>query len=89
MKHGFLKVAAATPKIRVADPVYNSEQIVNEAVRAVANGAKVVAFPELCISGYTCADLFFQQALLDSALQELATLLQFSKKVSSVLRTGY
>lgn len=88
MKHGFLKVAAATPKIRVADPVYNSEQIVNEAVRAVANGAKVVAFPELCISGYTCADLFSQDSLLASCKECLGWIAKETAYLDAILFVG-
>ena len=88
MKHGFLKVAAATPTIRVADPVYNSEQIVNEAVRAVANGAKLVVFPELCISGYTCGDLFSQDRLLDSCKERLEWIAKETAYLDAILFVG-
>ena len=60
MRQGFVKVAAATPDIRVADVRYNTEKIC-EAIEAAADErAKIVVFPELCITGYTCEDLFTQ-----------------------------
>lgn len=58
MKQGFVKVASATPRIRVADPVYNAQVICEQAKEAAEHGAKIVVFPELCITGYTCNDLF-------------------------------
>ena len=64
MRHGFVKAAAATPDIRVADVVYNVEQIKRQMDEADENGAKVVVFPELCVTGYTCGDLFSQDILL-------------------------
>ena len=71
MKDGFIKVAAGTPDIKVADCKYNRAQI-NELIgRAHAQGVRVLVLPELCITGYTCQDLFFQQTLLDGALREL------------------
>ncbi|NLL76884.1 MAG: NAD(+) synthase [Clostridiales bacterium] len=71
MKHGFIKVAAVTPKIKVADPVFNAEQICMETDKAVENGAKIIVFPELCITGYTCGDLFLQELLLTEAKEQL------------------
>lgn len=67
MKDGFLKVAAATPDIRVADVAYNTEKICGMIDEAVDAGAKIVVFPELCVTGYTCGDLFSQDVLLDDA----------------------
>lgn len=72
MKHGFLKVAAITPKIKVADTQYNAKQILQELRWAAAQGAKLVVFPELCLTGYTCGDLFLQETLLEGALEALA-----------------
>ena len=63
MKQGFVKVASATPRIRVADPVYNAQVICEQAKEAAEHGAKIVVFPELCITGYTCNDLFLQELL--------------------------
>lgn len=67
MRHGFVKVAAATPDIRVADVEYNTEQICRAIDQAYEKGAKIVAFPELCVTGYTCGDLFTQNVLLNAA----------------------
>ncbi|WMC91812.1 NAD(+) synthase [Kineothrix sp. MB12-C1] len=71
MKHGFIKTAAITPKVRVADPVFNAEQICMEVDNAVESGAKIIVFPELCITGYTCGDLFLQEVLLKEAKEQL------------------
>ena len=67
MKDGFLKVAAATPDIRVADVAYNTGKICGLIDEAVEAGAKIVVFPELCVTGYTCGDLFSQEVLLKDA----------------------
>ena len=67
MKQGFVKAASATPAIRVADPVYNAQVICEQMEEAVSHGATIVVFPELCITGYTCGDLFYQQVLLREA----------------------
>lgn len=67
LKDGFIKVCAVTPEIRVADCGYNAESIISEMKNAAANGARLAVFPELCVTGYTCGDLFLQKRLLDSA----------------------
>lgn len=67
MKYGFVKVAGATPKIRVADCEFNANQIIAQINEAEKNGASLVVFPELCVTGYTCSDLFLQSALLNAA----------------------
>lgn len=67
LKYGFIKTAAATPHIRVADCDNNAEKIIAQINEASLNGASLVVFPELCVTGYTCSDLFLQKALLDSA----------------------
>ena len=71
MRDGFVKVAAGTPKIRVADCDYNAGQIIALMREAAAQGVKVLALPELCVTGYTCGDLFLQPALLDGAERAL------------------
>ena len=76
MKQGFIKVAAATPNIKVADVDYNKQEIMRLIDETVANGAKIVSFPELCITGYTCGDLFTQDILLrksEEALNEITS----------------
>ena len=67
MRHGFIKVAAATPSIRVADCAYNADRILSLVKEAHEEGVHLLVLPELCITGYTCGDLFFQQALIESA----------------------
>ena len=67
MRDGFIKVAAVTPDIRVADCEYNAEQICKKMKEAAALGSKIIVFPELGITGYTCSDLFRQDILLDRA----------------------
>ncbi len=62
MKHGFVKVAAATPDIKVADCTYNAESVCRDMKKAAGQGAKIVVFPELCLTGYTCSDLFWAGA---------------------------
>ncbi len=64
MRYGFVKAAAATPDIRVADLAYNTEQILRAIDQAASAGAKIIVFPELCVTGYTCSDLFYQDTLL-------------------------
>ena len=64
MKQGFIKVAAVTPDIRVADVWYNCEEICRRMKEAEKAGAKIIVFPELCLTGYTCGDLFTQDILL-------------------------
>ncbi len=71
MRDGFIKVAAVTPDIRVADVSFNTEKICQAIDRAAKEGAKIAAFPELCITGYTCGDLFAQDVLLDNAKEGL------------------
>lgn len=71
MKDGFLKVCAATPQIRVADPIYNTDQIMEIISQCEEKQVKLVVFPELCITGYTCGDLFFQDVLVTVAKKQL------------------
>ena len=67
MKQGFIKAAAVTPKIKVADPKYNGKLICRLIDEAVKEQAKVIVFPELCLTGYSCGDLFLQELLLTKA----------------------
>ncbi|MCD7807692.1 MAG: NAD(+) synthase [Lachnospiraceae bacterium] len=71
MKDGFVKVAAVTPKIKVADTDYNTLNSIVEALEAYRQGAGIIVLPELCITGYTCQDLFEQETLLQGALKGL------------------
>ena len=88
MKDGFIRVAAATPDIHVADPQYNSEQIIELMEQGSTRGVKVMAFPELCLTAYTCSDLFLQESLLREAKKELKRILQASKSKDMILFVG-
>ena len=81
MRDGLIRVAAATPKIRVADPEYNGEQIIKEIGEGYEKGAKLMVFPELCLTAYTCGDLFLQRPLLEKARAALGWALKYSAKV--------
>lgn len=71
MKNGFVKVAAATPDIRVAYVEFNTQNIINAMEEAQKNGAKILVFPELCVTGYTCSDLFDHSVLLKASRKAL------------------
>lgn len=79
MKDGFIRVAAATPEIQVADCMYNREQVERMMREAEKNQASMIVFPELCLTGYTCGDLFLQELLLKRCLDELEQLLEVSR----------
>ena len=66
MKHGFVKVAAAVPAVKVADVMYNVQEIERLITMADADHVEVVVFPELSVTGYTCQDLFRERLLLDT-----------------------
>ena len=88
MKLGFVKVAAVTPKIKVADTAYNGELIRSLMKETADAGAKVVVFPELCITGYTCGDLFLQERLIVSAKKELMSIVKASEGLDAVFFVG-
>ncbi len=88
MKDGFITVAAGTPKIRVADCRYNAEQIFTLMREADKQGVKVLALPELCLTGYTCGDLFLQDTLLNGAEEGLKTILEATKHLDLVAAVG-
>ncbi len=88
MKHGFLKVAAVTPKIKVADPKYNAQVICEKLEEACIRGAKLIVFPELCLTGYTCGDLFLQDLLLEEAKRQLVTVANATKGKDAVVMVG-
>ncbi|MCH5258239.1 MAG: NAD(+) synthase [Lachnospiraceae bacterium] len=88
MKHGFLKVAAMTPKIRVADPEYNAKEICKGIGEASTKGAKIIVFPELCLTGYTCGDLFLQELLLEQAKASLRTVAEATSGSDALVFVG-
>ena len=88
MQDGFIKIAAATPDLRVADCAYNASEIVKQAKQAAAKGAHLVVFPELCLTGYTCGDLFLQRTLLDGALAALDTVRRETAELNAAVVVG-
>lgn len=74
MNHGFVRVAAAVPELKVADCAFNMQKMAEMVLRAEAEKVQVLCFPELSVTGYTCADLFFQQHLLNQAVTQLEEL---------------
>ncbi len=88
MKYGFIKTAAATPKIRVADCDFNANQITASVKEAYNNGASLVVFPELCVTGYTCSDLFLQSTLLKAAENAVLKIKNDTKELDIVSVVG-
>ena len=89
MQDGFIKVASITPRVRVADVAFNVESCLAAIEEAAGNrGAKVVVLPELCITGYTCEDLFWQDALLDAAERGLVSIAARTADVDALLLLG-
>ena len=88
MKYGFVRVAAASPRLRVADVPYNAGQIAAAARELAQDGVQVAVFPELCMTASTCGDLFLQQPLLQGAVEGLKTVLEETADLSMVLSVG-
>ena len=87
MKDGFIRVAA-TPDLKVADPVFNREQTWKMMQEAADQDVKILVFPELGLTGYTCGDLFLQDTLIDQAKEELLWLLNASKAMDMLTFIG-
>ena len=88
MKYGFVNVAAAVPVVKVADVEYNVQQVEALIAQAEGCGVEVVVLPELCITGYTCQDLFKEQLLLDRAEEAVIMLLDFTRKLNVIAIIG-
>jgi NAD+ synthase (glutamine-hydrolysing) len=88
LKDGFVKVAAITPNVKVADVDYNCQEIVKRIQEAAQKDAKVMVFPELSITGYTCQDLFLQDALLEAAKSGLKTIKNYSRNIDGIIFVG-
>lgn len=88
MRDGFVKVAAVTPEIRVADCEFNTDRICEMLDEALSQKAKIIVFPELCITGYTCGDLFWQEKLLESAKHELYRILAHTRGRDALVFAG-
>ena len=88
-KYGYVKTAAITPDIRVADCEYNKEQIMKCIDEAVKENIKIAVFPELCITGYTCSDLFWQTAMLKKAKESVRDILEYTKGKNILVMVGF
>ena len=88
MKDGFISVAVGTPQIHVADCDYNTQSIIALMREAAEKGVKLLALPELCITGYTCADLFLQNTLIDAAAASLEKIIAESAKMDMLIMVG-
>ncbi len=81
MNYGYVKVAVAVPRVKVADCKFNASEIEKEIIIADGKGVQIIAFPELCITGYTCGDLFAQQLLLEEAEMGLIQILNNTRQM--------
>ncbi len=88
MNYGFVKTACATPTIRVADCSYNSEQIISQISLAAQRGVSLVVFPELCVTGYTCADMFLHKFLLEQAEKAIEQILHRTSTIPIMAIVG-
>jgi len=88
MNYGFIKVASAIPRVKVGDCQFNTQDMEQTIACAEGQGVEVILFPELCITGYTCQDLFRQQLLLDAAEQSVMMLLDFTRQLDIIVIVG-
>ena len=88
MRDGFVKVAVGTPRVRVADCVYNADQTIAMVKEAAEQGVKLLVLPELGLTGYTCGDLFFQKTLIDGAEEALGRVLEATRDLETVFLAG-
>lgn len=88
MEHGYVKAAAFSPKIKVADPKYNAGLMIEQIKEAALQGASIMVFPELCITGYTCSDLFLQELLLEEAKKQLFAITEQTAEINAVIFAG-
>lgn len=88
LKYGFIKTAAATPKIRIADCDHNAKQIIKLVEEAAGKGTSLLVFPELCVTGYTCADLFMQSTLIKASEQAVSKITDRTKNLDIVFVIG-
>ena len=85
---GYVRVAAAVPHMKVADCAYNASEIKKQISEAVQEGVQVICFPELSITGYTCADLFFTQQLQQDALRALEQVCAYTRDLPIIVLVG-
>ena len=85
---GFYRFASVCPTLKVADTAYNTAEIIRCATEAIDEGAAFVVFPELCITGYTCSDLFHQELLLKKSVESLSKIAEAFAKSDTVIAVG-
>ena len=88
MKHGFVTVAAVTPAVNVGDVAANTAEIIAKIRESADEGAKIIVFPELSITGVTCGDLFLQDALIKAASQGLDEIVRSTQALDALILTG-
>lgn len=88
MDYGFIRVAAVVPRVNVADCRFNSKEIIGQMLLAAGKGAKIIVFPEMSVTAYTCADLFFQKELLAAAVEALDEIKRASASVNAIVFVG-
>ena len=88
MNYGFVRVAAAIPNVKIGDCKHNAQQIESLIIQAEGKGTEIICFPELCITAYTCGDLFAQQILLDDAEMALISILDFTRSLDIISIIG-
>ena len=88
MRDSFLRVAAVSPRLRVADTVYNGEEILKQIDNASKLGVKLLVFPELCLTGVSCGDIFLQKTLIKNAKEELIHILEETKSLDMLIFIG-
>lgn len=88
MLDGFVKVATCSPELKVADCEYNCDKMIEKSRKMSHEGVKVLAFPELCLTGYTCGDLFLQDQLLKGALEGLGRFAAETKACDTLFCAG-
>lgn len=88
MRYGFVKTAALTPKVKVADTGHNAQEIIRLMKEAWKRGARILVFPELCITGYTCGELFLQELLLRKAKEALLEIVEASEGMDGLFFVG-
>ena len=88
MNYGYVKVAAAVPRVKVADCKFNAGEIEKEIIIAEGKGVQIIAFPELCVTGYTCGDLFAQQLLLEEAEMGLIHIISNTRQLDIIAILG-
>ncbi len=89
MKNGFVKVAAVTPEIIVADCEYNGQAICNKIDEVVKQDVEMVVFPELCVTGYTCTDLFWQTYLIENAYRQVLRIAEYTEGKDILVVVGF